>query len=189
MIDKSTTLTGKLLLAMPAMGDPRFFKAVIFVTSHDANGAMGLVINHSIMDMTLGNLLKQMKIEPAAGAPLDLPVLCGGPVESGRGFLLHTTEFTLPETVIVGDRYGLSGTIDALKIIADGKGPRDLVFVLGYAGWGAGQLEQEIQDNAWLIAEADPNLIFGTSLDDKWDRAYARLGVDPRRLASESGHA
>jgi putative transcriptional regulator len=181
MVDASTSLSGKLLLAMPAMGDPRFFKAVILVTSHDANGAMGLVVNHSIMDMTLGGLFTQMKIQPSAGAPTGLQVLCGGPVESGRGFLLHTTDFVLPETVIVGERYGMSGTIDALKIIAEGKGPRDLLFILGYAGWGAGQLEQEIQQNAWLIADSD--------LDEKWDRAYARLGIDPHMLTSQAGHA
>lgn len=189
MKDDFKSLSGKLLLAMPGMGDPRFYKSVILLCSHDANGAMGLVINNRVLDLKFGQLLQQLGIEPKTSAPIEMPILTGGPVETGRGFLIHTADFSLPDTITVDNHFGVSGTLDALKKIAHGQGPKDLLFVLGYAGWGAGQLEREIQDNAWMIADFDYDLLFNTSLEDKWDRAMNRIGVNPMLLSTTAGHA
>ncbi len=189
MTDVVSNLTGKLLLAMPGMQDPRFYHSVIFMCSHNEDGAMGLIINQSLLNLTLGQLLSQLKITPGPHALLNLPVQTGGPVESGRGFLLHGADFHLKDTMQVGPHFGVTATVDALQEVAQGTGPSDLIFMLGYAGWDAGQLEQEIQDNAWMVGEADQEIIFNTPLEQKWDRALARLGVDPGLLSSAAGHA
>ncbi len=182
-------LTGKLLIAMPNMGDPRFHRAVIFMCSHDENGAMGLVINHEMPGVEFSDLIKQLKFESdITFDTLDLPVMYGGPVETARGFLLHSTDFKRIDTMTVND-YGITGTIDALKEIAKGKKPKDLMFILGYAGWDAGQLDEEIQQNAWLVVDPDPSIIFQGGADDKWRRAVNKLGIDPARLSSVSGRA
>lgn len=191
--EKGKYLAGKLLLAMPGMGDPRFYKAVIFVCAHDAGGAMGLVINHVLPGIDMNQLLQQMKIAPpdekVIPAGPSAPVMCGGPVESARGFILHSADFNQPDTVKVSDHFSVSGTVDALKSIASGNRPQNMLFILGYAGWGAGQLDQEIMQNSWLVADADPNLIFGAGTDEKWDRAVRRLGVDPAMLSGAAGRA
>jgi putative transcriptional regulator len=182
-------LTGKLLLAMPGMTDPRFYHSVIFMCAHDEKGSMGLVINHSFLNLNLGQLFEHLSMKPQENAPLTVPVLTGGPVETGRGFLLHTLDFRQSDTLEVSPGFGVTGTVDALKTIASGQGPRDFLFLLGYSGWNAGQLEQEIQSNTWMIAEADHNLIFNTGIEEKWDRAMGRIGVDPSMLSSAAGRA
>lgn len=184
-------LAGRLLLAMPQMGDPRFHKAVIFVCAHDENGAMGLIVNHMLSGLELGELLKQMKIgsEAALGKFANIPVMSGGPVESARGFILHSGDFKQPDTVKVSDTISVTGTVEGLKAVAAGTGPDRMLFMLGYAGWGAGQLDQEMQQNAWLVAEADPDLVFASGTDEKWDRAVRRIGVDPAMLSGNAGRA
>jgi putative transcriptional regulator len=185
-------LTGKLLIAMPAMGDPRFDRAVIFVCSHDEGGAMGLVINHALPNIQFGDLVKQLKIESDIKVnfnKMKLPVMYGGPVESARGFLLHSGDFSRDETMQVNSLYGVTGTLDALKDIARGNGPENLMFILGYAGWEAGQLESEIMQNVWLIAEPDEELVFAANHQVKWTQAIGKLGIDPAMLSVEAGSA
>ena len=160
--DQHHFLAGKLLLAMPGIGDPRFRHAVIFICTHDKNGAMGLVINNVMRDITFTDLLGQLKFESDITVDLqapDLKVMRGGPVETARGFLLHSGNFTHRDTMRINDHYGITGTIEALKDIMHGQGPDSLLFILGYAGWEAGQLDREIQENAWLVA--DPGLRAG----------------------------
>lgn len=195
MKDKDdASLAGKILLAMPNMGDPRFHRAVIVVCAHDENGAMGLVINHVLPGIDLRHLFEQLNITPAPSdgpsVPLpDLKVLSGGPVENGRGFLLHSKDFHLPDTVEVTDQLSVTGTIDALRAVAQGRGPKTMLFVLGYAGWTPGQLDREIQQNVWLVAEATPALVFATGTDDKWGEAIKAIGVDPAMLSASAGRA
>ncbi|MCB1840345.1 MAG: YqgE/AlgH family protein [Alphaproteobacteria bacterium] len=185
-------LTGKLLLAMPSMGDPRFHRAVIFMCSHDETGAMGLVINHRLPGIAFHELIGQLDIRSDIVIDMkkfDLPVMNGGPVESARGFLLHTPDFQREETVLIDGRYGITGTVEAVREIVTGKGPDNLLFILGYAGWSAGQLDWEIQQNAWLVTEADPAIIFDKNLDTKWTKAVGQLGFDPGMLSGEAGNA
>lgn len=186
---KDSYLTGQLLLAAPSMADPRFARAVILICSHTKEGAMGLVLSHQIAELTLTKILTEMSIPSNELAPLDLPILSGGPLDTGRGFLLHTLDFEEPDTLKVLDHFGVTGTLEALRDVATGKGPQDLLFILGYSGWSAGQLEEELQENAWLVAPADHDLVFSTPTEEKWDRAFARLGVDPLLLSAQGGHA
>mgnify|MGYP000613269271 CR=1 FL=1 len=187
--DNASYLVGKLLLAMPSMTDPRFEKAVIFMCAHDDQGAMGLMINHSIPDVTFKNLLEQVGITSDIRVNISRPVMSGGPVESSRGFLLHTSEFTQEDTIKINDALSVTGTIDALKEVAKGNGPEEMLFILGYAGWGAGQLEQEIQANSWLITDPDPSIIFSGNDDNKWINAVGKMGVDPAMLSGTAGRA
>ncbi len=189
MDEISGNLTGKLLLAMPTMTDPRFYKAVIFMCTHDASGAMGLIINQSPLNMAMRQLLNQLEIKSEDKNLLGLPVLTGGPVEPGQGFMLHTSDFAQPETIKVNEKFGVSGTLDALRAAAEGKGPKELIFALGYSGWSAGQLDAEIQENAWMIVDANHELLFNTPIESKWERAMARLGVNPVMLSTVAGSA
>ena len=184
----STYLDSKLLLAMPSMTDPRFERSVIYVCSHDASGAMGLVINHAFSNMTFAGLLEQLDIETGGNVP-DIPVHAGGPVEPGRGFVLHSADFVQESTLVVSETLALSATVDILQALAAGTGPRYHLLALGYAGWGAGQLDQEIQANAWMTSEADDEIVFNTELDQKWPRAMAMLGINISMLSSDAGHA
>ncbi len=184
---KDAYLTGRLLLAMPQMGDPRFHRAVIFMCAHDENGAMGLVLNNVMPGLDLSELLGQLNIDRQAATPAA-PVMNGGPVETARGFVLHSTDFAQPETVRVGPELGVTGTIEALRAIAAGDGPQKMLFMLGYAGWGAGQLDRELQQNAWLVTDADAEIIFGDA-ERKWDRAVRKIGIDPAMLSGDAGHA
>lgn len=184
----STFLDGKLLLAMPSMTDPRFERAVIYLCSHDESGAMGLVINQAFSNLSFESLLDQLDIDVPDDVP-DVPVHSGGPVEPGRGFVLHSADFVQETTLVVSETLALSATVDILQALAAGKGPRYHLLALGYAGWSAGQLEQEIQANAWLTAEADDEVIFNTELEQKWPRAMAMLGVNVSMLSSDAGHA
>ena len=189
---KEGYLSGKLLIAMPAMSDPRFHRAVIFMCAHDKDGAMGLVLNKPLPDLDFTELLSQLKIDPSDDAPAsnaDIQILSGGPVENARGFILHSTDFTEPDTVKVGDDYGVTGTIEAIRKITNGDAPENMIFALGYAGWSAGQLDQELQANAWLTLDADEAIVFHDIADEKWDLAIAKLGIDPGLLSTEGGHA
>lgn len=187
MTDKSY-LEGKLLLAMPNMVDERFDRAVIYVCSHTSEGAMGLVINEPMLALTFEELLEQLGIEVVEPIS-DILLHRGGPVESGRGFVLHSADYAQDSTMIVSESLALTATVDILRAIAQGQGPKNHLLALGYAGWGAGQIEAEIQQNAWLTANADEEVIFHTELEDKWPRAMAMLGVDISMLSTEAGHA
>ncbi len=185
-------LTGKLLLAMPTLGDPRFSKAVIFVCAHDENGAMGLVVNHTLPGLKFDQLLNQLHITSDIEVDLkalSLPIMSGGPVEAARGFLLHSGDFSRDDTIKIDDLYSVTGTVEALQEVATGKGPEQMLFILGYAGWGGGQLEGELQQNSWLVVDPDPSIIFGAQPDDKWQMAVEKLGIDPAMLSGESGSA
>ena len=183
-------LTGQLLIAMPSMGDGRFDRAVILVCAHDEQGAMGLVINSEMKNMDFAQLMSQLEldIEPDDLSP-QLPVLNGGPVEEARGFLLHSNDFEQSDTISVRSDYKVSGSVDALKHVLKGKGPDKMLFVLGYAGWGPGQLDQELIANAWLTIDPDPELVFETDPETMWEKAIKRLGIDPVMLSAASGRA
>jgi len=181
-------LTGQLLIAMPNMRDPRFTRTVIYICAHNADGAMGLVVNRLVGSVTFPDLLKQLGIDTDATSE-EIRVHFGGPVESGRGFVLHSGEYHHDSTLQVAEQMALTATIDILQDMAKGCGPRRSLLALGYAGWGAGQLDAEIQSNGWLIVAADEQLVFDEDLDNKWERAIAKLGVDPALLSSEAGHA
>ncbi len=183
-------LDGQLLIAMPGMNDPRFKKTVIFICSHSNEGAMGIVINRPHKDLKFSELLSQLNIEPDAQPPRKIEVLSGGPVEQGRGFVLHSKDyFTEGATLKVDPGLSLTATTDVLRALAKGEGPSKAIFALGYAGWGAGQLEQELIDNAWITCDSDADLIFDQNHIGKYSAALNKLGIDPRLLSSEAGHA
>jgi len=181
-------LTGQLLVAMPTMGDARFARTVIYMCAHSADGAMGLVINRELESLTFGDLLEQLGVS----VPEDqesVPVHFGGPVETGRGFVLHSADYRQDGTLFVDDEVGLTATVDVLRAIAEGAGPRRHLLALGYAGWAPGQLETEIQANGWLTVMADSDLVFDGDLDTKWTRAIGKLGIDANMLSSVAGRA
>ncbi|MBS4045279.1 MAG: YqgE/AlgH family protein [Alphaproteobacteria bacterium] len=182
-------LERQLLIAMPSMADPRFARTVIYMCSHNAEGAMGLVINKPYPGLTFPNLLTQLGIESTAEN--DIIVRLGGPVETGRGFVLHSTDYMRQGSVKIDETIGigLTATLDVLRAIATGTGPQHSLFALGYAGWGAGQLDSEIQENAWLAVPADFELLFDSELDGLWDRAVRKIGIDVAKLSSMAGHA
>ena len=183
------SLTGQLLLAMPQMLDERFARSVVYVCAHSGEaGAMGLVINKLLRSLTMDELFAQLDISPSGGAG-SRPVHYGGPVEAGRGFVLHTTDYNEDATLVVNDNIALTATLDVLRAIGQGRGPRRSLFALGYAGWAPGQLDAEIQANGWLSVPADDAIIFDPDHDQKWQRAMAKLGVDLTMLSSEAGHA
>jgi putative transcriptional regulator len=181
-------LTGQFLIAMPQMADPRFARAVIYLCAHTADGAMGLVINRKIDGITFPGLLKQLEIE-VPDADDQIRVMFGGPVEMGRGFVLHSQDYLKDSTLLIGERVGLTATMDILKDMAKGEGPKRCLLALGYSGWAPGQLDHEIQANGWLHAPADENLIFGDDAGSKWDRALGILGISAALLSGDAGHA
>lgn len=182
-------LTGQLLIAMPGIDDPRFERAVILVCAHDPEHAMGLTLNRPVEGLTVRRLLRKLGVN-AAGAPRDL-VLLGGPVEKERGFVLHTGEYASePGSIQIADDLMLTATKDVLRAIASPEDrPRQAIMTLGYAGWGAGQLEQEIKESVWLACEADEGIIFDDDHEHKWSRALAKIGIAPEHLSSEAGRA
>jgi putative transcriptional regulator len=183
------SLTGQLLVAMPQMLDPRFARSVVYICAHSGEaGAMGLVINKLLGSLTMGELYAQLDIS-SSGAARSRPVHFGGPVETGRGFVLHTPDYNEDATLVVNDSIALTATLDVLRAIGEGRGPRQSLFALGYAGWAPGQLDAEIQANGWLSVPADDAIIFDADHDQKWQRALAKLGVDLTMLSSEAGHA
>lgn len=185
----STSLAGKLLIAMPSMGDPRFERSVIFMCSHSEDRAMGLIINKTARDLKFNDLLKQLDI-PQAPPSREIRVHVGGPVDYGRGFVLHSPDYHSEDnTMQVDGGYGLTATLDILEDISTGEGPEQCLLTMGYAGWGPGQLEDEIQHNGWLISESDSDLIFKGANDAKWTGALDLLGVDPLMLSPAGGSA
>lgn len=183
-----TSLAGQLLVAMPQMQDHRFARSVIFLCAHNDEGAMGLVVNKLIDSLTLPELLQQLGIT-AERLDGSATVHFGGPVEAGRGFVLHSTDYAEDGTLVVGNNVALTATLDILRAMGRGEGPRRSLLALGYAGWGPGQLDAEIQANGWLHVAADEEIVFDASLADKWQRALAKLGVDLIALSGEAGHA
>ncbi|MDX1710379.1 MAG: YqgE/AlgH family protein [Rhodovibrionaceae bacterium] len=181
-------LTGQLLVAMPGMADPRFAKAVVYICAHNAEGAMGLVVNKLVDSITFPDLLDQLEIEKAGHAD-EIRVHFGGPVETSRGFVLHSDDYLSESSMRVTGGMALTATLDILRDLAGGSGPRHSLLALGYAGWGPGQLDGELQDNGWLSVAPDDALVFDSDLENKWDRAIAKLGISPFQLSGDAGHA
>jgi len=186
-------LEGQLLVAMPVMTDRRFARSVIYMCAHSAEGAMGLIVNQRAPHIGFRELLKQLKIAPDKGillAQAEMDVHVGGPVETGRGFVLHSSDYYAADsTLAIDEGVSLTATIDILKAIAAGKGPDKAILALGYAGWKPGQLESEIAANGWLHCPADLDLLFDRNLEQKYERAMSKIGIDPSHLVSEAGHA
>ena len=181
-------LTGQLLIAMPQMQDARFHKSVLYICAHTAEGAMGLVINKVLDSLTLPELMAHLEV-PTETPMKPEKIHFGGPVETARGFVLHSSDYTDEGTLVVGNGLALTATLDILRAIGRGEGPRQTLLALGYAGWGPGQLDAEIQANSWLSVPADEAIVFDLHNDTKWERAIARLGIDAGMLSSEAGHA
>lgn len=189
-------LEGQMLIAMPGIGDPRFERTVIFMCAHSPDGAMGLVVNKPADDLTFVDLLDRLNVLPEDDQirlpddVADILVQFGGPVETGRGFVLHTTDYFIADSTLpIDDRIGLTATLDILRAIAEGEGPRRAMLALGYAGWGPGQLESELLQNGWLHCEADETLLFGSDLEGRYDHALRKIGIDISKLSSLSGRA
>lgn len=182
-------LTGKILIAMPGMGDPRFAHSVVYLCAHSADGAMGLIVNKAMGQMTFADLLEQLSIEQTEETDA-IPLHFGGPVESGRGFVLHTAEYRSQiSTLPVNDFFSMTATLDVLEEMARGQGPDKALMALGYSGWAPGQLEREIAENGWLVADAGLDLIFDTPDPEKWGSALKTLGVDALTLSADAGRA
>lgn len=194
--DAGGYLDGQMLIAMPVMQDEHFTRSLIYVCAHSADGAMGIIVNQPAGSLEFSDLLRQLDIfddddpillPPDADA---LKILKGGPVETGRGFVLHTSDFFIENsTLLIDEDISLTATLDILKAIAHGDGPRSAILALGYAGWAPGQLESEIQHNGWLHCPADPELVFGNDVATKYERALAKIGIDIAMLSNEAGHA
>lgn len=182
-------LTGKLLIALPGMGDPRFVNAVVLICAHSPEGGMGLIINKPTSDLSMRELLDQLSITPGEDLR-NLPVHFGGPVEHGRGFVLHDAGYVSAiSTLDVSEDFAMTATLDILEDLAEGRGPAKAMIALGYAGWGPGQLEAELAQNGWLTCDADPDLVFATKDARKWETALDRLGVSALMLSSDGGRA
>lgn len=181
-------LTGQLLIAMPAMEDPRFIHSVIYLCAHTEDGAMGLVLNRPLASPSFADLLRQLEVSPTP--PARSIALCeGGPMDAARGFVLHTADWTGDGSLQVDGSVSLTASLDVLKAIAAGEGPRAGLLALGYASWGAGQLDDEIQQNTWLSVPASLDLVFDDDHTTKWRRALASIHVDPAWLSGTAGHA
>ena len=181
-------MAGQLLVAMPTMQDPRFARTVICLCAHSADGAMGIVLNKPLDGLSFDDLLSQLGLDPVPPAR-RIRLMAGGPVEGGRGFVLHTADWETEGSLKVNPEIALTASVDILKAIAGGGGPREGLLALGYAGWGPGQLEDEIQRNAWLNVPADEDLLFHDQPDTLWRQALAKLHIDPSALSGTAGHA
>jgi len=182
-------LTGRLLIATPEMGDPRFSNAVIYICSHDESGTMGIMINKGREGRMLSDMLENIGIEGDVRVA-DAPVLLGGPVDIDRGFVLHSADYFKTETSLkLSDTLHLTSTKDILEALVNDEAPEKAMLAVGYSGWGAGQIEKELQENAWIVADGDEALIFDTNLDDKWTKALASLGIRPEMLSGSGGSA
>lgn len=181
-------LVGQFLAAMPAMTDPRFERSVIYICAHSAEGAMGLIVNKPMKDIQLPEILGQLGIETKTSCE-KIQIHRGGPVETARGFVLHSADYEREGTLKVNSEICLSATTEILRAIASGEGPERSLMALGYSGWGGGQLDEEIKQNAWLNIPADEQLLFSEDFDQKWQRALAKIGVSPHLLSGVAGHA
>lgn len=181
-------LAGHILIAMPQLRDPRFNHSLVLVCAHDEMGAMGIIVNKLLDDLKLDDLLRKLAIThyPAAS---HLPIYYGGPVEMGRGFILHSADFLRESSVLINSSIAITATLDMLSVIAEGRGPSKKLCALGYAGWGAGQLEQELQSNSWLQVPASDQLIFDIPIGERWLAALGQLGISPDLLSLDVGHA
>ncbi len=191
--EKKTTpedgfLKGSLLLATAALDGSYFAKAVIYLCAHNKDGAMGIIINQPMQTIKFHELLEQLNLKPGFNVPSPV-VHLGGPVDASRGFVLHSTDVTKGDTLKIDEHLGITGTVDILRLMAEGRGPQKSLLALGYAGWGPGQLEQELQENSWLTVGADDGIIFDHDLDHKWEKALRKLGVDPVQLSATAGTA
>jgi putative transcriptional regulator len=186
--DTSTYLTGSLLISMPQMRDDRFTRSVVYICAHTSDGAMGLIINKIVESVSFPELLDQLNIDTSA-TNKEIRVHFGGPVETGRGFVLHSADYVQDATLVIDDSVALTATVDILKSIAEGDGPDKSILALGYAGWAPGQLDQEIQANGWLSVPADNDLVFGDDPDTKWEKAMGKIGIDFNMLSGDTGHA
>lgn len=187
-----SSLKGQLLIAMPQMNDPRFHRAVIFMCVHDQKGAMGMVINHPLASPTFPEVLAQVGVSSEKSLSdnvRDMPVLAGGPVQGVHGFLIHSADFRQKDTILVDDMFSISGTVDSLRTIVNGYRPEKMLFTLGYAGWGPGQIERELQDNVWLTAPASYEIVFNTPAGEMWETAFAAIGINPGMISGVSGRA
>ncbi|MGI8526028.1 MAG: YqgE/AlgH family protein [Pseudolabrys sp.] len=188
-------LDGQMLIAMPAMSDERFSRSLIYICAHSTEGAMGIIVNNAAANISFPQLLVQLEVIPAADR-IQLPVraeavkvLKGGPVETGRGFVLHSADFFIENSTLpIDEGICLTATLDILNAIARGNGPASAILALGYAGWAPGQLENEIQQNGWLHCAADSELVFGTDTEAKYDKALRKIGIDLGQLSSQAGH-
>ena len=188
-IEGENFLEGKLLIALPGMSDPRFEKSVIFMCAHSTDGAMGIIINRPVEGLRFRELMEKLELEFSA-KETDMAVLFGGPVETGRGFVLHTGDYESSDaTLQVTEDISLTATIDILRAMGQGNGPRHAIFALGYAGWGPGQIEDEIRANGWIHCDTDTALLFDSELDSKWTRALRKLGIDALGLTAQVGQA
>jgi putative transcriptional regulator len=188
-MDGGEFLTGKMLIAMPGIGDPRFERAVVLICAHDEGHAMGVAVNRPVEGLTLPDLLTRLNVKPNTEMAPDL-VLLGGPVDRERGFVLHTDDYMSDDhSLFVGDGVALTATREVLEAMASLHPPRRSLLALGYAGWGAGQLEKELRENVWLTCEPDEALIFGADHAHKWSQALAKIGVDASLLSSTAGRA
>ena len=181
-------LTNQFLIAMPGLEDPNFFHSVTYICEHNEQGALGLVINRPL-DMHLGEILQHIQLQHSEPEARQMQVRLGGPVQQDRGFVLHEPLGDWEATLKVTDRIGITSSIDILQAIAKNEGPERSLITLGYAGWGAGQLEQEMAENAWLSGPADPDILFNRPDEERWKAAAASLGVDLDLLSGEAGHA
>ena len=183
-------LAGQFLVAMPSMADPRFERSVIYVCAHSSEEAMGLIVNKPVDDLSFSDILKQLSIKPRSPACSEIFVHRGGPVGVQRGFVLHSTDYHQEDgTLKVSGDVALSATTEILRAIAEGSGPNHYFMALGYAGWGPGQLDEEIKSNAWLNVPADADILFSADCEKKWDSALAQLGISAHMLSADAGHA
>ena len=186
--DQNEYLTGQLLVAMPQMEDQRFARSVVYICAHTDDGAMGLILNKLAETINFSDLLEQLNL-PVATVSDKTRVHYGGPVETGRGFVLHSDDFTQDASLLIENGVALTATVDILSAISKGNGPRNYLLALGYAGWAPGQLDSEIQANGWLIAPADTDILFGSKIENKWNTALNTIGIDVTMLSSHAGHA
>lgn len=189
MNDENFEFTDSFLIAMPGLGDFQFNQAVVYVCAHSEEGTMGVVINQPLIDINLGEVLEQMNIDVTDGHVSDFPVYLGGPVQPERGFIIHSPNNAWQSTLVTSSELGVTSSKDILQSIAAGEGPDDAIVILGYAGWGAGQLEEEIAKNYWLVTQASPDILFKTPISRRWEKAAALLGVDMANMSGDAGHA
>ncbi len=187
-VPQPSTLAGQFLIAMPSLAEPPFSRGVAFLCQHDEDGAVGLLINR-LSEYCLGDVLAQMKLDCRDPELIEQPVLIGGPVQQERGFVLHREHGHWESSYRINDEWSVTTSRDILVAMAAGEGPRQSLMALGYAGWTAGQLEQELMDNTWLTSEASERVMFGTPLEERWSAAAGLVGIDPMQLPGYAGHA